>query len=180
MTSKLLHYVVEFEDGSIYSVGLDPDDPSIISVEGVRSRVGVEADDRGLVVTTEEGHRVPLSLHYEHGELVAVTPDGTRQRVRVELQESREFRKTVLSQPPPPPIEHSGHLIAPIAGSVLSLCVKAGARIEVGEPLLILEAMKMQNTIVAPTSGVVTYKVTAGQTVRSGDPLATIVAPGSN
>jgi biotin carboxyl carrier protein len=38
--------------------------------------------------------------------------------------------------------------------------------------------MKMQNTIAAPAAGVVSYAVTVGQTVRSGDLLATIV-PGS-
>lgn len=180
MTSKLLHYVVEFEDGSVFNVHLDPDDPEQVVVDGAKPGVAVDPEDRGLVVTTADGRRVPLTLRYEHGELIAVTPDGVRQRVRVELAESREFRQKVLSQPPPPPVEHSGHLTAPIAGSVVRLCLKSGAQVEAGEPVLILEAMKMQNTIVAPTSGIVSYQVAVGQTVRMGDPLVTIVAPGSN
>ncbi len=180
MTSKMLHYVVEFEDGSLFDVHVDADDPNHITVNGMEQRIDVESAADALLVTTESGSRIPLSLRYEHGELFAVTPEGMRQRVRVELAESRDFRQQVLSQPPPPPIQHSGHVTAPIAGNVVTLCGKAGLPIEAGAPLMILEAMKMQNTIVAPTSGILTYQVKEGQTVRTGDPLATIVAPGSN
>jgi biotin carboxyl carrier protein len=40
--------------------------------------------------------------------------------------------------------------------------------------MLVLEAMKMQNTLMAPVEGLIHYKVTTGQTVRAGDLLATI------
>lgn len=180
MTTELLHYIVELQDGSKFDVRIDPSDPSSLTVDGTPRDVRVDSAQSGIVVSTEEGLRVPLQLRFEHGELYAETPDGQRQRVRVELAQSHEFRKKVLSQPPPPPVLHSGRVTAAIAGNILALSLKDGDSIEVGEPLLVLEAMKMQNYIPAPASGTVTYAVTVGQTVRNGDLLATIVAPGSN
>lgn len=180
MTSKVLHYVVELENGSRFDVHIDPNDPNALTVDGVARGLKVEEAQSGLVVVTSDGQRVPLQLRYEHGELVAQTPDGVRQRLRVHLAETHEFRTQVLSQPPPPPIEHSGRLTAPIAGNIVSLAVAEGTEVEIGDPLLVLEAMKMQNTITAPAAGNVSYKIMPGQTVRSGDLLATIVAKGSN
>jgi len=180
MTSKLLHYVVELEDGSKFDVQVDPSDPSTLTVDGIVRDLKVEEGKGGIIVATEEGQRVPVQLHYEHGELVAQTPDGYLHRVKIHLAETLEFRAKVLSQPPPPPVEHSGRVTAPIAGNILALSVKAGAEVKVGDPLLVLEAMKMQNSIPSPAAGNVTYAVSVGQTVRAGDLLATIVAKGSN
>ncbi|HEY5960658.1 MAG TPA: biotin/lipoyl-containing protein [Polyangiaceae bacterium] len=174
MTSKLLHFVVELEDGSRFDVHIDPSDLNSLTVDGVTHDVKVEESQSGLVVSTEEGQRVPLQLRYEHGELIAHTPDGVRQRITVRLADSHEFRNKILSQPPPPPVEHSGRLTAPIAGNIVRLCVSTGSEIKTGDAVVVLEAMKMQNTISAPVSGIVTYSVIEGQTVRAGDLLATI------
>jgi biotin carboxyl carrier protein len=180
MKSKLLHYVVELEDGSNHDVQIDPNDSDVLIVDGVTRNLKVNDGNTGLVVATEEGKRVPLRLCYEQGDLVAITPDGARQRVRVHLAETHQFRANVLKQPPPPPIEHSGRLTAPIAGNVIALSVAHGADVRIGDAVLILEAMKMQNTISSPVAGSVSYAVKVGQTVRAGDLLATIVAKGSN
>ena len=57
---------------------------------------------------------------------------------------------------------------APMPGKVLS--VKAGDAVKSGDVLLILEAMKMQNEIMAPADGTVSdVRVSAGQTVATGD-----------
>ena len=59
---------------------------------------------------------------------------------------------------------------APIPGVVLSLNVKVGDTIKENDLLLVLEAMKMENSIVAEKSGVVTaINVTAGQQVLQGE-----------
>lgn len=55
---------------------------------------------------------------------------------------------------------------APMPGLVLSLSVAAGDRVEKGDALLILEAMKMENIIKSPTSGIVkNIAVNTGDTV---------------
>ena len=59
---------------------------------------------------------------------------------------------------------------APMPGKVLSVNVKAGDAVKSGDVLLILEAMKMQNEIMAPADGTVSdVRVSAGQTVATGD-----------
>ncbi len=180
MASQLLHYVVEFDDGTHFSVHIDPDNPTNLTIDGVDSDVDVAAGPQGLIVNTVDGQRLPLTLRYEDGALVAETADGKLHRARVELAESREWRTIVASQPPPPPLEHSGQIEAPIAGNVIALCVAEGSIVNEGTAIFLLEAMKMQNTIVAPVSGKIHYLVQAGQIVRSGDLIANIesgVAP---
>ena len=59
---------------------------------------------------------------------------------------------------------------APMPGKVLSVNVKKGDKVASGDVLLILEAMKMQNEIMAPSDGVVSdIRVNAGDTVATGD-----------
>jgi biotin carboxyl carrier protein len=64
---------------------------------------------------------------------------------------------------------------SPMPGILLSLAVEVGQRIESGEPLLVLEAMKMQNTIPSPVSGTVkSLPVAAGSRVMRDQVLVTI------
>ena len=70
----------------------------------------------------------------------------------------------------------SGSLLAPMPGSVISVAVEDGAEVAAGQTVLVLEAMKMQHTISAPTDGVVTDLVAVGSQVAAGDVLA-VVSP---
>ncbi|HHY35759.1 MAG TPA: biotin/lipoyl-binding protein [Firmicutes bacterium] len=68
-----------------------------------------------------------------------------------------------------------GVMKAPIPGSVSEVKVKPGEAVKRGQVLLLLEAMKMQNEIMAPSDGVVEeVYVSQGQTVNTGDPLLKI------
>jgi glutaconyl-CoA/methylmalonyl-CoA decarboxylase subunit gamma len=71
-------------------------------------------------------------------------------------------------------------LAAPMPGVILEVHVAPGARLHRGDPVLVLEAMKMRNTIRAPHAGVVvSVEVEAGQPVGPGDPLVRLgAAPG--
>lgn len=69
----------------------------------------------------------------------------------------------------------SGGISAPMPGTVLQVLVKQGDKVKEGQPLLILEAMKMENNITAPNAGTVTViAVSQGQNVESGQHLLTI------
>jgi biotin carboxyl carrier protein len=64
---------------------------------------------------------------------------------------------------------------APMPGSIQKVLVNVGDEVKENQPLMILEAMKMENEIVASKSGKVTgVHVTVGQVVNAGDPLITI------
>ena len=64
---------------------------------------------------------------------------------------------------------------APITGTIISIDVKVGDKVEEGDVLLYIESMKMENPIMAPVNGKVTeIKVAAKQVVETGKPLVII------
>jgi len=64
-------------------------------------------------------------------------------------------------------------ILAPMPGKVVRLLVKAGDKVEAGQGLLVVEAMKMQNEIRSPKSGVVErLQAKEGQPVNAGEVLA--------
>ena len=65
---------------------------------------------------------------------------------------------------------------APMPGNILDVKVKAGDKVKNGDPIVVLEAMKMENPIPAPRDGTITsIVVSKGSTVEAGQLLATIV-----
>jgi 3-methylcrotonyl-CoA carboxylase alpha subunit len=69
----------------------------------------------------------------------------------------------------------SGRLAAPMPGKVVSFAVQAGDRITQGQPLAVMEAMKMEHTIAAPSDGVVLELLFApGDQVAEGEELLKI------
>ncbi len=74
-----------------------------------------------------------------------------------------------------------GSLLAPMPGSVVAVAAAAGDDVAPGQPLLVLEAMKMQHTITAPGAGVVAdLPVVVGDQVGAGDVLAVVHAHGAH
>jgi pyruvate carboxylase len=68
---------------------------------------------------------------------------------------------------------------APIPGLIATLSVSVGSKVAKGDKLLMMEAMKMQNTVYAPCDGVVAeLHVALGDTVESKDLLIKIRAAG--
>ena len=64
-------------------------------------------------------------------------------------------------------------IIAPMPGKIVRLLVKAGDHVEIGQGLLVVEAMKMQNEIRSPKSGTVERVLAKeGQAVNAGEVLA--------
>ena len=74
------------------------------------------------------------------------------------------------------PVSGGGQLIAsPMPGTILDIKVSQGAPVKRGETLLILEAMKMENEIIAPADGIVTQiHVSKGASVNTNDALISI------
>jgi biotin carboxyl carrier protein len=63
---------------------------------------------------------------------------------------------------------------APMPGTILDVKVSSGQTVNSGDILFILEAMKMENEIMAPADGVVQVVAAKGATVNTGDVLASI------
>ena len=70
------------------------------------------------------------------------------------------------------PTGDAGAVTAPIAGTVMEVLVKPGDAVHVNEPLMVIEALKVESNVVSPYEGVVgSIAVTSGQRVKAGDVL---------
>jgi propionyl-CoA carboxylase alpha chain len=70
----------------------------------------------------------------------------------------------------------TGSLVAPMPGTVLRTAVSIGDRVRAGDPILWLEAMKMEHQITAPADGVVSeLPISVGQQVEMGAVLAVVL-----
>jgi biotin carboxyl carrier protein len=66
-------------------------------------------------------------------------------------------------------------ITAPMPGTILKVVANVGDKVKRGQVLLILEAMKMENELVAPSDGTVaTINVSKGASVNAGDLLASL------
>lgn len=83
----------------------------------------------------------------------------------------------VKAVPAPAPVAAPAggtQLKAPMPGTVIDFKATNGAAVKKGQTVLILEAMKMENEIVAPVDGVITFVASKGASVNTDDLLAVI------
>ncbi len=83
----------------------------------------------------------------------------------------------VKAAPAPAPVAAPAggtQLKAPMPGTVIDFKATNGAAVKKGQTILILEAMKMENEIVAPVDGVITFVASKGASVNTDDLLAVI------
>ena len=111
-----------------------------------------------------------------------INVEGTTYDVEVDiLPEGAEFRcdeepemPAAVGHPPPPSDAIPGDKICrtPIAGAVVSVAVVPGLQVRRDDPIVTIEAMKMQTAIGAPMAGVVEeVPVKPGDTVKPGQIL---------
>jgi 3-methylcrotonyl-CoA carboxylase alpha subunit len=94
-------------------------------------------------------------------EIQLFTKDGTRRFAIVDPLHDAEGAEV-----------SGGPLVAPMPGRVISLLVDPGTHVEANEPVIVLEAMKMEHTLRAPSSGtVVSFRFAAGEQVDEGAEL---------
>ena len=107
-----------------------------------------------------------------------VTLNGRTYEVEVEAGKAMLVDEYEAYAPAPaaPAALAAGEVVkAPMPGVVLKVQVQQGQAVKAGQVLIILEAMKMENEIVAPKDGTVAQIVAAkGATVESGAPLVVL------
>lgn len=117
-----------------------------------------------------------------------VNVNGTDYEIAVELIGEEEAKAAPVETPvqqaapveakaaPAPKADGEGEKVeAPMPGNILDIKVAVGDSVKAGQVLVILEAMKMENEIMAGVDGTVTsIGVTKGSTVEAGTTLLTI------
>ena len=83
-----------------------------------------------------------------------------------------------VAAPAPAPVAAApaggANVNAPMPGTVLNVVAPVGTAVKAGDVILILEAMKMENDIVAPCDGTVASVAAKGTSVNTDDVLATL------
>ena len=165
---------------------LDGREPSTFTLEDPGGSYAVTLRHLGGAYEMESGSgRRLLEGKREADGKVSVKLDAARLEGRVIRSGSRievflpgEHRSFLLHDPLRQDFDagsHGGSLAAPLPGKIASVLVEPGAKVERGAPLLILEAMKMEHTISAPTRGTVgAIRCKAGDQVVEGAELIEI------
>ena len=96
-------------------------------------------------------------------------------RVRLPVPPALRAEVPGLAEDDDLPGAAADRLTAPVQGVVTTVLAEEGARVAAGEPLLVLEAMKMEQPVTAHRAGTLTLlRARAGATVASGEVLALI------
>ena len=142
-------------------------------VQGVDYEVEIEEVEGNIAKVNVNG--IPFEVELQKPINAAKHPTITRPKV--------EAPKPVAPTPPPAaapaqpaaPAGAGSPVKAPLPGTITELKVQVGQQVNVGDVVLVLEAMKMQNNIEAEYAGTVT-SITAkpGETVMEGSVLMTI------
>lgn len=123
----------------------------------------VRIADKSYEVEIEDIHARPIVAQVD-GESFEVYPENGN---KIEAsKEAKEILSNELPKPSASQIGNVSELTAPLPGTIVEIFVKAGDEVEIGNILLVIEAMKMKNSIRSTRTGKVTeVLVSAGETV---------------
>ncbi|MFZ4517540.1 MAG: acetyl/propionyl/methylcrotonyl-CoA carboxylase subunit alpha [Microthrixaceae bacterium] len=148
-----------------------------LDLEGVSGKADVTAEADGAepkvkrdVDVEVNGKRFAVSLYVPESQLAPVAAGAPAAKARPKRGASAGGGATVAG---------SGKVAVPMQGTIVKVLVEAGQTVTSGEPVVVLEAMKMENNVNADVDGTVTeVKVEPGQSVAAGDVVVVIDAAG--
>jgi acetyl-CoA/propionyl-CoA carboxylase biotin carboxyl carrier protein len=146
------HHSTKWVEDRLDLSGLDAAAPlaALDAAEKVRREVTAEVD----------GRRVAVTLFFDPGSVVsgADAPRASKRRVHHGGEAGG-----------------SGRVAVPMQGTIVKVVVTVGDHVEVDDPVVILEAMKMENSVTADRTGTVKeVRVTPGDSVSAGDIVVVI------
>ena len=119
--------------------------------------------DKSYEVEIEDIHARPVIARVD-GQVFEVSPEEVV--VQTAHNETKEYKPVEVSKQPASLSAGSNDLTAPLPGTVIEVFVKTGDVIETGQVVLVIEAMKMKNSIRSTRAGkIAEVLVSAGQTV---------------
>ncbi len=150
-----------FIDGIAHDVEIDGDE---IVVDGIDVDLDAEYTPGDRLIEAEIGD-APLTVKITKTRTgFTLTTRGTIHKVRVLPAHVAPLATHMIEKIPP---DMSRFLVCPMPGLLVALHVEAGDKVEAGQPLAVVEAMKMENILRAEKSGVV-----KALTAKQGDSLA--------
>lgn len=133
---------------------------------------------------TISGNQYDVQINDIEDNIADLEVNGTQYKVEIHQEVKRNktpklVRKPVQKAPGEGEIQKRSSkakaIKAPLPGTILSIAVKEGDTVTKGQTLMVMEAMKMENSIMAEADGTVAaIKVSAGQSVLQDDDLVEI------
>jgi len=129
------------------------------------------------------GNSYEVDINNVEGQMADIEVNGTKYNVELDKEIPVVKTPRIVKKPLAPPKETKpltsdaklSSIKAPLPGNILNVKVKEGDEVSKGDLLLIMEAMKMENNVLADVSGVVkSVKVKEGDTVLQNDLLVEI------
>ncbi|UCF11837.1 MAG: biotin/lipoyl-binding protein [Thermoplasmatales archaeon] len=165
-------------DGKSYNVEIDIGEVITIEVEGKTFKAKTKKNDNGMSVGIGKKE---FLVRFEESH---ISIDGRKHNIEVRnLRRGRpswynktdESEDVKVGKPVHKVPGGEGIIHPPMPGRVISIKVKKGDSVKTGSPIIVLEAMKMQNEIISNINGVVReIRVSEGDLVESGDVLVII------
>ena len=156
---------------------------------GVHSRRPSVADERRSSLFTVDGEALPVTLIDARPDAVDLVVDGVRRRFDVRRYDNAVHVDSALGSAAFRPLDRfpskegqrpSGSLVAPMPGTVVKVLAAPGDTVTKGDPVVVIEAMKMEHTIGAAGDGTVhEILVEVGRQVDIDQVIAVITAADS-
>jgi 3-methylcrotonyl-CoA carboxylase alpha subunit len=139
-----------------------------MTIDGKELFVSGELEDEDRIVANIDGVRIVATVLHDPGSVTVIDAGQVHQIEVFDVLAAAEIDDT-----------GNGGVVAPLPGKVVAVLVKAGAVVEKDTPLIIVEAMKMEHTITAPSDGVVDeIRFAVGDSVDEGALLVDFSVPG--
>ncbi|BDD09167.1 acetyl-CoA carboxylase biotin carboxyl carrier protein subunit [Fulvitalea axinellae] len=125
------------------------------------------------------GNKYTVDILNAEDNIIDLEVNGTAYQVELEKEvkasKTPKIVRSPIKKPVAPKVGTGGagqKINAPLPGTIVEVKVKEGDTVSVGDPLLVMEAMKMENIINADAAGTVkSIKVSVGDNVLQGDVL---------
>jgi biotin carboxyl carrier protein len=136
---------------------------------------------------TIHGHKYDVELKKFEENLASIEVNGTIYNVEVHKEIKQRITPTLVRSAVPPPSRSDMKIrknigqavlpvIAPLPGNILNIFVSENDEVKKGDKILLYEAMKMENEVLAEKDGTIkSIKVSVGDTVLQGDLLAEMI-----
>lgn len=160
-----MRYIVDL-NGERHGVALDPEGVRYERENEVHAELSdIEASPTAIVRIGTEVHRVVVQKRPGRGKYT-LWVDGYRFETEALDERTRQIRDVSAASARP---TGPAPILAPMPGLIVRVSVKVGDKVEAGQGIVVMEAMKMENELRATTAGTVSeVEVAAGAVVEKG------------
>jgi biotin carboxyl carrier protein len=142
------------------------------NIDGREYNVEVSEPERGVYLIKNAGKIYEVSVSKDSTALGVTNARLDNQTFPVRITDPKRLRGAADADGA---VDGPAEIKTAMPGKVVRLLVAAGAEVEKGDGIIVVEAMKMQNELKAPKSGTIKeIRVSEGSTVAAGETLATV------